>query len=357
MTLPHTPGICLVGCGWWGAVHALALKRQGHRIRRFYASRNPEHARDFARRFEGSAFDLVDDTFGNPAVDAVVVALPHDVQAHVAERALRAGKHVLIEKPIALDVEAAERLIRAAEESGRFLAVAEEYRLSPLVQAAHALIQQGILGRVCWAQITAAGTNRPAQEWKQRRARGILMDVGVHYVDILRLWFGEPDLAWATYPPKVNDGLAGEDGVVAVLRFGDGPVATIALSWSAHRSREAPHVEVTGELGSLDLRFDRPYLLHHTPLAHSHWSHRVTRRLPWRLVTRISRWLPKDRQRRIHVANKDLIGSEAMIADFVEAIALGRAPAVPGEEGLRDLRVVLAAYAAAEGGAPAKVAR
>ncbi|MGH7627923.1 MAG: Gfo/Idh/MocA family protein, partial [Gemmatimonadales bacterium] len=204
MTVASTPGICLVGCGWWGAVHALALKRQGGRIRRYYVSRNVEHAREFGRRFDGRAFERVDEALADPAVDAVVIALPHDLQADVAERALRAGKHVLIEKPIAIDMEAGERLVQAAEEAGRCLAVAEEYRLSPLVQAAHSLIRQGLLGRICWAQVAAAGTYQPEQEWKRRRASmggGVLIDVGVHYVDVLRFWFGEPDLAWATYPP------------------------------------------------------------------------------------------------------------------------------------------------------------
>jgi predicted dehydrogenase len=353
------PGICLVGCGWWGAVHGLALKRQGGRIRRYYASRNVAHARDFARRFDGQAFDSVDDALADPAVDAVVIALPHDLQPEMGERALRAGKHVLIEKPIAIDIEAGQRLVRAAEEAGRYLAVAEEYRLSPLVQLAHALIRQGLLGRVSWAQVAAAGAHRPPQEWKNRRARmggGVLIDVGVHYVDILRLWFGEPDLAWATYPPHIQAGFEGEDGAVAVLRFGDGPVATIALSWSAHRSPVAPHLEVVGELGSLDLRFDRPFLVHHTPLPPAHWSHRLMHTLPWRIASRISRFLPKERQRRIYVANRDLTGSEALIADFVEAITLGRVPAVPGTEGLRDLQVVLAAYAAADTGAAVTLA-
>jgi predicted dehydrogenase len=179
---------------------------------------------------------------------------------------------------------------------------------------------------------------------------GVLIDVGVHYVDVLRFWFGEPDRAWATYPPHLQEHFEGEDGVVAVLRFRSGPVATIMLSWSSHRSREAPQIEVSGELGSLDLRFDRPHLLHHAPLPPSHWSHSMRGVLPWRVASRISQWLPRDSQRRIHVPNRDLIGSEAVIADFIEAVTQRRAPAVPGAEGLQDLRVVLAAYRAAETG-------
>lgn len=354
------PGICLVGCGWWGGVHALALKQQGGRIRRYFTSRTPEHARDFARRFEGTAFERFEDALANPAVTAMVIALPHDVQAAVAERALRAGKHVLLEKPIAIEVAAAERVLQAAEAGGRVLAVAEEYRLSPLVRAAEREIREGTLGRVTLVQVAAAGPHRPPQAWKNQRASmggGVLIDVGIHYVDILRSWFGEPDLVWATYPPHLNERFEGEDGVLAVLRFGAGPIASIALSWSSYRSPRAPQIEIMGERGSLELRFDRPFLVHTAPLGGGHWSGRLRERLPWRVASRINRFLPRSRTRRIPVTDHDLIGSEALIADFIEAIRSGRAPVVPGTDGLRDLAVVLAAYRAADSGQPVALPR
>jgi UDP-N-acetyl-2-amino-2-deoxyglucuronate dehydrogenase len=353
------PGVCLVGCGWWGGVHALVLKQQGTRIRRYFTSRTPERAHDFACRFDGRAFDRLEDALADPGVTAMVIALPHDVQAEVAERALRAGKHVLLEKPIAIDVAAGERVVRAAEESGRVLAVAEEYRLSPLVGAAHRAIKEGLLGHVTLVQVTAAGPHRPPQDWKNRRASmggGVLIDVGVHYVDILRSWFGEPDLVWAAYPPHLNDRFEGEDSVLATLRFGGGPVASIALSWSSYRSPRAPQIEIIGERGSLELRFDRSFLVHTTPLPAGHWSGRLREALPWRVASRLNRFLPRSRSARIAVPNRDLIGSEALVADFIDAIQTGRPPAVPGREGLRDLQVVLAAYAAAAAGAPVPLA-
>jgi predicted dehydrogenase/flavin reductase (DIM6/NTAB) family NADH-FMN oxidoreductase RutF len=353
------PGICLVGCGWWGGVHALVLKQQGSRIRRYFTSRTPDRARDFARRFDGKAFERLEEALADPGVTAMVIALPHDAQPEVAERALRAGKHVLLEKPIAIDVAAAERVVRAAQESGRVLAVAEEYRLSPLVRAAHRAIKEGLLGRVTLVQVSAAGPHRPPQDWKNRRATmggGVLIDVGVHYVDILRSWFGEPDLVWAAYPPHLNDRFEGEDSVLATLRFEAGPVASIALSWSSYRSPRAPQIEIIGERGSLELRFDRPFLVHTTQLPGGHWSGRLREVLPWRVASRLNQFLPRSREARIAVPDRDLIGSEALIADFIEAIESGRPPAVPGSEGLRDLQVVLAAYAAAAAGAPVALA-
>ena len=355
MTHGSTPGICLVGCGWWGAIHGLELKRQGDRIRRYFVSRRADRAREFAQRFDGRAFERVEDALADPAVDAALIALPHDIHADMAERALRAGKHVLVEKPIAIDIETAERLVQVGESTGRCLAVAEEYRLSPLVRAVSDLLRENALGRLCWVRVAAAGVNRPAQAWKNRRETmggGVLIDVGVHYIDVLRVWFGQPELVWAIYPPHLNQDFEGEDSVIATLRFSGGLVATIALSWSSHRSREAPHIELSGERGAVELRFDRPFLTRYSPLPGTHWSHRVMGVLPWRVANPLSRYFPKQHASRLHVPREDLIGTAALIDDFISAIINGTPPAVPGREGLEDLRVVLAAYEAARTGTP-----
>ena len=82
---PPIPGICLVGCGWWGAVHAGSLKEQGPRIRRFFASHTLDRAKDFSRRFDGeAAFDSLDAALVDPRIDAVVLVLPHHMHARAA---------------------------------------------------------------------------------------------------------------------------------------------------------------------------------------------------------------------------------------------------------------------------------
>src|SRR5271157_358203 len=75
---PEIPGLCLVGCGWWGRVHGLELKHLGARVHRFFASRTLDRAREFARRFDGEdAFEGLDSALADPRVHGVVLALPH----------------------------------------------------------------------------------------------------------------------------------------------------------------------------------------------------------------------------------------------------------------------------------------
>jgi predicted dehydrogenase len=114
-------------------------------------------------------------------------------------------------------------------------------------------------------------------------------------------------------------------------------------------------LEVIGERGSLSLWFRRPYLLHVSPLPSGHWSRRLKPLLPWRLERRVHGILPQARRARIRVRGSDLIGSRALIEDFVRAITTGAQPAVTGAEGLRDLRVVLAAYESVASGRPVPI--
>ncbi len=356
---PERPGICLVGCGFWGAVHALELERLGDRVRRYFVSRNADKARGFAGRFAGDGtFDNLATAAKDPRVDAVVLALPHHLHADAARQALAAGKHVLIEKPIAVSMAEGEALVAAADEAGVCLAVAEQYRLSPLVERVRTLLEENIIGRVTIVHGGVVGRFRPGQDWKSDRTHmggGVLLDVGVHYVDMLRSWFGEPATAWAVSPPKLYEGFGGEDAAVCVLGFTDGPVCDLTISWSGFRAPGIPHFELIGEIGTLHIDFKRPYVTWVRPLPGNHWTRQVQSRLPWRLEEMARRHLPKATTERVPVADGDLIGSGAMIRDFVTAIASGGEPAVSGREGLRDLQVVLAAYEALQSGRPALV--
>jgi predicted dehydrogenase len=186
---------------------------------------------------------------------------------------------------------------------------------------------------------------------------GVLLDVGVHYVSVMRLWLGAVSTVWAATPPKLHPDLQGEDAITALLQFEGGAVADLSISWSGFRSPETPNLEIIGERGSLRLWFRRPYVSHSAPLAASHWSWALQRLLPWRLEHRVRPYLPQSRERRIPVAREDLIGSTALLHDFVDAITTGRPPAVPGADGLEDLRVVLAAYEALESGQPVRILR
>ncbi len=341
------PGIGLVGCGSWGAVHAHALQTLGPRVQRYFLSRDSAKAREFAARYQGEAIESFEVALSDPRIHALVICLPHHLHAGAACQALAAGKHTLVEKPIALTVEDGERMLHEADSRGLCLAVADQYRLSPLVARAKQIIDEGRLGRIIFVNAGAAGVFHPPQAWRRQRdsmGGGVLIDAGIHYVDVLRFWFGDPNLIWATTPRHLVTELQGEDSICLTLRFPDGPVADLNLSWAGFRTSESPNFEVVGERGSLALRFRRSHLVLASPLGREHWSRRLKGLIPWRMEQRLERFVPRERRTRIRVPGSDLLGSRAVIEDFVHAITTGAPPAVPGAEGLEDLEVVLAAY-------------
>jgi len=165
MSERNTIGIGVIGLGHWGPHHVRVFSHvRGAEV---VAAADPsaDRRRHLENLYRGLTL-VADpmDVLNRPDVDAVVIATPARTHFELAAAAFEAGKHVLLEKPIAIDVAAAERVVRAAQESGRVLAVAEEYRLSPLVRAAHRAIKEGLLGRVTLVQVSAAGPHRPPQD-------------------------------------------------------------------------------------------------------------------------------------------------------------------------------------------------
>lgn len=139
------PRIAVLGCGYWGSNHIRTLKALGalHAV----SDANAARAEGFASEQDCLAI-APDELFTRKDVDAIVMALPPQFHAEAAERAVENGKDVLVEKPIALTVEDAEREVRAAEANGRIFMVGHVLRFHPAFEKLKALVDEGELGEV-----------------------------------------------------------------------------------------------------------------------------------------------------------------------------------------------------------------
>lgn len=200
------------------------LRRAGRCRLVAIASRDEAKARAVATDFEiprvhGSYEALLAD----PEVDAVYVPLPNHLHAEWTIAALRAGKHVLCEKPLALTAAEAERMIAEAERAGRRLMEAFMYRLHPSWQAVRDLVAGGRIGELRAIQTWFSFFNDDPTNIRNVLAYGggALYDIGCYAVNLSRMLFGsEPDDVRAT---MVRDPVSGVDILSsAVLRFGDG---------------------------------------------------------------------------------------------------------------------------------------
>lgn len=140
-----TPRIAVLGCGYWGGNHIRTLNGLGALAA--VSDANEQSAKRFAEQFN-VPFVAVDDLFTRDDIDGIVLALPAQFHAELAMRALRNGKDVLVEKPIALDVAAAEQEVALARELGRVFMTGHVLRFHPAFEKLLAMVQGGELGKV-----------------------------------------------------------------------------------------------------------------------------------------------------------------------------------------------------------------
>ncbi len=157
-------------------------------------------SRDRAKgaRYSDRVWTDLDAALGDQAVDVVYVATPVFLHAPQSIAALRAGKHVLCEKPVAMNYEEAARMVSVAEESGKTLGIAYYRRMYPKLQRARDLLAQGAIGRPVLAEINCHDwfqTQDGHRNWlvdPKQSGGGPLYDIASHRIDVLNFLFGKP---------------------------------------------------------------------------------------------------------------------------------------------------------------------
>jgi predicted dehydrogenase len=200
----------------------------------------------------------VEEAVADPAVDAVYIALPVALHAEAATAALRAGKHVLCEKPMAMNFAEAEQMVaegRAANRnSGCLFGVAYYRRLYPkLIRAKH-LIAEGAIGRPLLAEANCHSWFEIAgREWLADPALsggGPLFDIASHRIDAMNFLFGKPDRAFGLLSNAVHR-VAVEDSATVLMQFQGGIHAVIDVRWNSRVARD--QFRIIGEDGEINL--------------------------------------------------------------------------------------------------------
>jgi scyllo-inositol 2-dehydrogenase (NADP+) len=199
----------------------------------------------------------VDEAFGDPAIDLIVVATPNDSHVEIARRALEAGKHVVIDKPIAGSSAEALELMALAKKQGKLLAPFHNRRFDGDFLTVSKLITEGTLGRVTLvdAHFDRFRPIARPNTWKEAggAANGLLFDLGPHLVDQALALFGVPK--WITASVRQErDVTAIEDAFDIVLEFARPGDGARGLRYECHASmiaaEPAPRFRVNGTLGS-----------------------------------------------------------------------------------------------------------
>ncbi len=223
--------VALVGLGYWGP--NLARNLDDLMELRWLCDASPDALERFAVRYPQARTTAdYDELLADPGLDAVVVATPAVTHYELSKRALEAGKHVLVEKPPAMNAAEGEDLVATAEANGRVLMPGHLLLYHPGVQKLKALVDSGELG-----DVLCVYSNRQ-NLGKIRTDENALWSLGVHDLSvILHLLEEEPSEMWAHGNSFLTPGV--EDVVFCYLRFPSGKIAHMHLSWlDPHKMRK-----------------------------------------------------------------------------------------------------------------------
>lgn len=252
----------IIGGGMIAAWHAQAVARcEGARLAGVVDA-SPERARAFALEHGGRAYDSLEAMLDDPAVDAVSICTPSGLHAEQAIQAMARGKHVLIEKPMALTVADADRVIAMAERMGVTAGVVSQLRFSGACRQLQAILSEGRLGRIVTAELLMKYHREEAyyaaSAWRGTWAMdggGALMNQGIHGVDLLLHLLGPVRQVFGT-ARTLHHVIEVEDTAAATLAFASGTLGVLLATTSASPGYPR-QLSVTGTAGSVTLCEER----------------------------------------------------------------------------------------------------
>ena len=309
-------GLVLLGCGRIAQRHAAAARRL--RIPLIFASRDVARARGYARTYGGvAAYGDYGEALADPRAAGAVICTPHDRHPCDAREAFAAGKHVLIEKPLARTLEEGDEIIAAAEAAGRVLMVAEQFHFMPAFRRVKSVLDSGRLGALRELHLIARGfTDLTGWRLCSDTAGGsALIDGGIHYVHNLHWWGGEVRRLVALRPPQTLVGMQGQDALTLLAELESGALGLVSHSVGSPGLLRLQWSTVTGTRGSCFVDNRGRFVL-----------------------------VRGEAGTRLHVFRRDVRGYEAMLRAFGEAMTRGAAVEMDGAVGRADLAIVLSAY-------------
>ena len=249
----------IIGCGMITARrHAPEYTDNPHSEVAALYDFDQERARELAVGYGAKVYATVEELVADPGIDAVSICSPNSTHAPYSIMALEAGKHVLCEKPMALELADTRRMMEAAEKAGKILMIGHNQRLLPTHRKARELLQSGMIGNILSVQSNFRhrgpeywSVNRSNSTWffdKDKAHFGALGDLGAHKLDIIRFLTGDEveDICCETvtrdkrYPDGRRIDL--EDNASAIFHMKSGVFGTMNVSWTNYGGQQHHHL-------------------------------------------------------------------------------------------------------------------
>ena len=323
--MPRPLHVAFLGCGFITGVHSRHLKALRDDVVRSYASRDGAKAETTCRRYLGAgSYGSYAAAIADPAVDAVVIAVPPRLHLDLTLRALSAGKHVLVEKPAYLRRADYERVRAARDQAGQVVLVGENDHYKPLAVCLRRLLREGVIGEMVFAHFTTLVTRlKAADDWRndETMAGGdAFFEEGIHWLHLANSLGPTMTEARGFRPAVARDGPdTRAKSMMVAFRYDNDAVGALFYS------REVPSLLRGLRLSKL---FGRDGII----TFESNGAAVLVR--------------GQGAPRLILPGFRDMRGYQAMYRDFLGAIRTGRAPEMCLETAMADQRLMDQIYAA-----------
>ena len=322
----------IIGCGRIAPKHAESILALEEAELAAVCDIVPERAQSFAAKYGAVPYEDYRELLQRPDLDIITIATSSDLHAEIGCAAAQAGKHVMVEKPMAMTLRSADQLITACREAGVKLGVIHQNRYNKSVKLLRKALDEGRFGKLTHGQATIRWNrddNYYAQApWRGTRLKdgGVLMNQSIHNIDLLQWMLGPVDAVFGYTATNLRH-IEMEDVGAAVLHFKNGAIGLIEAASTLYPKNIEETLNIFGATGSVIIG----------GIA----------------VNRMEVWEFSDSEAEkqgIFAAQENDppdvygFGHREIIQDMIQAIREDRLPAVSGEEGRKALEIILAIY-------------
>ena len=325
----------IIGCGKIAQVrHIPEYAANPHAEVYGFYDINLARAQALAAQYGGKAYASYEELLADPAIEAVSVCAANHVHAEITIAALKAGKHVLCEKPMAVTLAECEAMVAAAQESGKYLMIGQNQRLAKAHAKAKELIEQGAIGKVLTFR-TIFGHGGP-ETWsvdpgkntwffdKTKAAMGAMADLGIHKTDMIQYVLGskivKTQAVLTTLDKRdATGGLIGvDDNAICIYQMENGVIGTMTASWTYYAAEDNTTV-IYGTKGELRLYDDPKYSVQQINADGTRIDYQIDQ-----------------------IQTNDNQTASGIIDLFVECLVEGKEPEISGADVLHAMKAVFA---------------
>lgn len=336
-------GIGIIGCGKISQIRHIPEYLDNPEARIVACcDNNQERAAEIAARLGAKAYSSVDELLSDPEVSAVSVCVANNAHCEVTVKALKAGKDVLCEKPMATTIEDCELMVRTARECGRKLMIGQNQRLAEAHAKARELIASGTIGKVLSFR-TSFGHSGP-ESWSVDPGRntwffdrkvavmGVMADLGIHKTDLIQYILGQRIVATSARLVTIDKtGPGGEligvdDNAICVYEMNGGAIGTMTASWTYYGAEDNSTV-IYGTEGNMTI-----YDIDRAPI--------VIRKKGGEVIEVQSG----------QIQTNDNQTKSGIIDAFIDCLVEDREPTISGQDVLAAMRAVFASIRSSEEG-------